>query len=68
MLESKGLMLFDTDLEYKVVLKFVVGDTVAERLVHYTPGPKVWVGDLTRSSCCVLGKTLYFHSNIKGCK
>lgn len=53
MLESKGLMLFDTDLEYKVVLKFVVGDTVAERLVHYTPGPKVWVGDLTRSSCCV---------------
>ena len=46
-------MLFDTDLEYKVVLKFVVGDTVAERLVQYTPGPKVWVGDLTRSSCCV---------------
>ena len=53
MLESKGLMLFDTDLEYKVVLKFVVGDTVAERLVHYTPGLEVWVGDLTRSSCCV---------------
>ena len=53
MLESKGLMLFDTDLEYKVVLKFVVGYTVAERLVHYTPGLEVWVGDLTRSSCCV---------------
>ena len=34
-------MLFDADLEQEEVLKFVVGDTVAERLVHYTPGPEV---------------------------
>ena len=46
-------MLFDADLEQKEVLKFVVGDTVAERLVHNTPGPEVWVWDLARSLCCV---------------
>ena len=36
-------MLFDADIEQKEVLKFVVGDTVAERLVHNTPGAEIWV-------------------------
>ena len=31
-------MLFDANLELKEVFKFVVGDTVVERLVHFSPG------------------------------